>query len=253
MQQARTDNVVRLECNAAHCGECRLQHLCIMQVAEGGHAGTCLARHTRPLARGHNLFRQGERLQSLYILHSGSVKSSVCTPDGLEHVVRFHLPGDLLGVDALGEGTHSSTAQCLETSTVCSVPVHIIEDAEQRYPGLNARILKHAAREIAREHARAVMLAQRGADERLAAFLLQLSEAYGRLGYATHAFNLPMARQDIASYLALAVETVSRLFTAFQREGLVKVDRRSIVIPSRPRLHEVASRHDDAPRITAAG
>jgi CRP/FNR family transcriptional regulator len=194
----------------------------------------------RPWPRGQHLFRQGERLQALYIVRSGSVKSYVSTTDGLEQVIRFHLPGDLIGVDALGEGTHTSSAQTMEMATVCRFPVELIEQAAQHDPTLYAQILQHAGREITREHARAVLLAQRGADERLAAFLLHMSDAFQRLGFSPTSFNLPMARQDIASYLALAVETVSRLFTNFQNEGLLEVERRSIRIPSLESLRKVA-------------
>ncbi|MCG3202504.1 MAG: Fumarate and nitrate reduction regulatory protein [Gammaproteobacteria bacterium] len=250
--QTQESNVVRFGQAALRCADCRLQRLCIMNTVASHCVGETGIKCGRPSPRGHHLFRQGERLQALYIVRSGSAKSYVSTPDGLEQVIRFHLPGDLIGVDALGEGTHTSSTQAMEMITVCRFPLDVIDDAAHHDPALYAQILKHAGREITKEHARAVLLAQRGADERLAAFLLQMSEAYAHLGYSAVAFNLPMARQDIASYLALAVETVSRLFTNFQHEGLLEVDRRSIRIPSLERLRAVA-RASGKPLLTANG
>lgn len=240
MQGTIESNVVRLGQASLRCADCRLQRLCVMNTVVTHCNGDLGVRCGRPMNRGQHLFRQGERMQALFIVRSGSAKSYVSTSDGLEQVFRFHLPGDLIGVDALGEGMHTSSTQVMETTTVCRFPVDVLEEAGRQDPGLYAEIVRHAGREITKEHTRAVLLAQRGADERLAAFLLQMSEAYSRLGFSALAFNLPMARQDIASYLALAVETVSRLFTNFQNEGLLQVERRSVRIPSLERLREVA-------------
>lgn len=233
-------NVVKFGQASLRCADCRLQRLCVMNTVAAQCGGETAIKCGRPLPRGQHLFRQGERLQALYIIRSGSAKSYVSTTDGLEQVIRFHLPGDLIGIDALGEDVHTSSAQTMEMVTVCRFPLEVLESVGQQDPALYSQILRHAGREITREHRRAILLAQRGADERLAAFLLQMSEAFENLGYSPHAFNLPMARQDIASYLALAVETVSRLFTNFQNDGLLEVERRSIRIPSLERLQQAA-------------
>jgi len=238
--QTTTNNIVRLGQVTLHCAECRLRRLCVLSTLAQEAGSECGLRSGRPLGRGQHLFRQGDRQHALFIVRSGSVKSYVSTPDGLEQVFRFHLPGDLIGVDALGDGKHTSSAQTLETTTLCRFPVELLEEYGRRDPAMYAQILKHAGREMSKEHHRSVLLAQRAAEERLATFLLQMSESYAQRGYSAHEFNLPMARQDIASYLALAVETISRLFSHFQQANLIEVDRRNVRIPSIDALRELA-------------
>lgn len=238
----RTDNIVRLEQASGQCVECRLQHICLARGWDPDSVKTMdrNVRRGRPVPRNDHLYRQGDRVQALYIIRSGSVKSYVSTLDGLEQVVRFHLPGEILGLDALGEDRHTSSAQALETSSICRISYDAIHDLFERYPVLRMRILRLASNEVSYGHARSVLLTQRAAEERMAAFLLQMSDHYAQRGFSASEFNLPMSRQDIASYLALAVETVSRLFTGFQNSGLLHVERRNIRLTSLEQLRALA-------------
>ena len=193
---------------------------------------------SRTLARGDHLFRQGDPLKTLYVVRSGSVKTYLSTRYGLDHVVRFYLPGEVIGLDALADSHHPSSAQALEISSVCRISLDAV-DGNRSNPKIQRQLLKLASQEMVSEHARSVMLAQRDASERLATFLLQLSQRYAKRGYSNHEFNLSMSRQDIASLLALAVETVSRLFTHFQSIGLISVDRRHVRLLSLDGLREL--------------
>jgi CRP/FNR family transcriptional regulator len=225
-----TDNVVHIEQSDGSCDECSHQQVCLTRgwVPDEIKKLEPNVRRGKPLPRGELLYRQGERLRALYILRSGALKSFLSTADGLEQVVRFHLPGAILGLDGLGDDHYASSAQAIVASSVCRLPSELINSSIEKFPVLRMRILRLAGREAALGHERAILLTQRAAEERLASFLIEMSEQYGQRGFSPREFNLPMSRQDISSYLSLAVETVSRMFTGFQNAGLIEVDRRSV-------------------------
>ena len=193
------------------------------------------------LSRGDHLFHQGDTLKDLYVVHSGAVKSYFAKRQGAAHIVKFHLPGDMVGLDALADGCHTISAQALETTSVCRVSVPPAAEANQAAANLHWRLLKLASQEMVNEHKRAVLLSQHDASERLALFLLQLSQRYRHRGLSACDFNLSMSRRDIASFLALTVETVSRMFTHFHSKGLISVDHRRIHLVSLEGLRQIVS------------
>ena len=191
------------------------------------------------LSRGDHLFHEGDALKDLYVVHSGAVKSFFAKNRDVAHILKFYLPGDMVGLDALADGRHTSSAQALETTSVCRVNVSPSVEANQTASTLHWRLLKLASQEMVNEHKRAVILAQHDASERLALFLLQLSQRYRNRGLSEREFNLSMSRRDIASFLALTVETVSRMFTHFHSERLIKVDGRRIHLLSLERMRQI--------------
>ena len=191
------------------------------------------------LSRGDYLFRQGDALKNLYVLHAGSLKSYFSRPKGSDHVVKFYLPGDLVGLDGLADDRHSTSVQALETISFCRIAVHPMTCCSLASPKFHWYLLKLASQEMVGEHERVEILAQRDASERLALFLLQLSQRYGKRGFSQHEFNLSMSRRDIGNFLALTAETVSRTFSHFERNGLVKVNRRRIRLLSLEGLRQV--------------
>ncbi len=227
-------NIVRLRNHKPGCEACSLSRFCLaagLSTEEMGVLGET-TRQSRPLPRGHRMFRAGDALENLYLIKSGSMKTYHTTPDGLEQILRFHLPGDLIGLDAMGHDRHTSTAVTLETTSACMVPWAAIEGLTRRVPAVQRSLMRFIGNELANENDRVVLLGQRSARERLAAFLLHLSGQFHRRGFSATEFNLSMSRQEIANYLALAIETVSRLFTAFQSEGLLAIDRRFVRVLS---------------------
>lgn len=206
-----------------------------------------------PLHRGEHLFRQAQKLSALYLLRSGSLKSYISSNDGEEQVVGFFLPGDLIGLDGLGEHRHTSSAVALETSSVCELPIAELGELCQRVPALQEEMLQAASVEIAEDHNLLQMLAQRGAEERLICFLLSLGRRYRLLGLSRTEFNLSMTRYDIANFLGLAAETVSRVFTSFERAGLLVVDRRHVRILDLKRLCEMADFCSACPHVAEMG
>ncbi len=227
---ARTSQVVDLQQVKVACRSCTLHELCLPLGIEGEELERLdrIIRRRRPLRRGDYLFRRGDAFRALYAVRSGAVKTYTLDEAGREQVTGFHLPGELVGLDAIGEGRHPLAARALERTSVCEIPFERLEPLTVEIPGLRRQLLRLMSRELVEDEAHLALLGQRDAEGRLAAFLLSLSQRYARRGFSAEEFRLPMSRTDLASYLGLAVETVSRLFTRFQGEGLLEVERKQV-------------------------
>jgi len=233
-------NVFHFPKLSVQCGECQWSQSCVAHgfavASQEGPGLQCSA----PLRRGSHIFQQGDPLDSLYVLRSGSAKSYFDSADGLEQIVAFHYPGDLMGFDALASGVHQSAAVVLETAALCRLPFSSIESIAARTPKLWAEVMRSAARHMIEKNNHALLLGQKSAQARFASLLIYLSNRFGERGCSRLEFNLSMARQDIANYLSLAVETVSRLFSDLQSQGIIVVERRYVRIVAMEKLHELA-------------
>lgn len=224
------------------CGECQWSRSCVaygFAVAGANEEGPGL-RCSAPLKRNTHVFQQGEPLEFLYILRSGSAKTYFDNADGLEQIVAFHFPGDLLGFDAVANGHHQTAVVALETASLCRIPFTSIEAVASRTPKLWAEVMRSAARQMMEKNNHALLLGQKSAQARFASLLLYLSNRFAARGCSRTEFNLSMPRQDIANYLSLAVETVSRLFGDLQAQGIIAVERRYVRILSLERLRAIA-------------
>jgi CRP/FNR family transcriptional regulator len=197
-------------------------------------------KQIRMLTRGDHLFSAGERFRGLYAVRSGSMKASTVTDSGEEQILGFFLPGDVFGMEAIDSNTHDCTAIALETSSVCELSLDRLEHLGCEITALQHQINRMYAQEIARNHAMLRMLGRKNAEQRLASFLANLSDRLAARGFSASEFNLSMSRSDIANYLGLALETVSRLLARFQEENLVAVKRRNIHLLNLPALKVVA-------------
>ncbi|WP_337815492.1 fumarate/nitrate reduction transcriptional regulator Fnr [Acidihalobacter sp.] len=224
------------------CADCQLQDLCLP-------IGICrsdvarldqIINRKRPLQRGAALFNQGDQFGALYAIRSGSIKSFSISDDGREQINAFHLPGEILGLDAISDSSHPSSAVALETTSVCELPFERLHALAHEIKDLQHQLLRVMSRELNADERFMRILASRNAEERLAGFLLNLSSRHGMRGYSSTEFNLSMSRHDIANYLGLAVETVSRLFTRFQQDGLIEAQRKAVKILQREALAEMA-------------
>ena len=191
------------------------------------------------LKKGDALFHNGAPFTALYAVKLGSLKTTVLSDDGREQVAGYHMAGDLLGLDGMGDDRHGCEAIALEDSELCVLPFTRIEELARHVPALQHNLHKFMSREIERDHRVMLLLGSMRAEERLAAFLLNLSERYKARGYSSTEFVLRMTREEIGSYLGLKLETVSRLFSKFQEEGLVMVAGRSIKIIDMPVLKQL--------------
>jgi CRP/FNR family transcriptional regulator len=195
-----------------------------------------IVKRQLPYQPGHHVFRAGDRSRALFTVRSGALKSYCTTEDGDEQVLGFTLPGELVGLDGMSTGAYASNSVVLETASICELPYNKLEDLCRSLSSLNRQMMRVVSKEITTDQEMLLLLGKRNAEERLAAFLLSLSGRYKVRRLSTTEFNLPMSRQDIGNYLGLAIETVSRLFAHFQKDRLLKVNRRNIELLDMPRL-----------------
>jgi CRP/FNR family transcriptional regulator len=231
------------------CSACSLRELCLPAGLEAGDLNALenLLNRRRAVARGAYLYRNNASLLSLYAIRSGFIKTSVSHPDGREQVAGFHMPGDLLGLDAIGSGRHMSDAVALDDGEVCEMPLDALESLSRKIPSLQQHFHRILSREIVRDHGMMLLLGSMRAEERLAAFLLSLSQRFAVRGYSPTEFMLRMTREEIGSYLGLKLETVSRTLTRMQAGGLIAVHNRQVRILSLDKLQAVASRNTATP------
>jgi len=236
------DKVVSIEQIKIACKNCSLSTLCLPLGLESGDIEKLdkIVKRNRPLHRGDHLFRQGDRFNSIYAVKTGSIKTYAPSEDGGEQVWGFHLPGELIGLDAIEESKHHCSAKVLETTAVCEIPFNRLESLSSSLPSLQHQLFRLLSREIGHDEDMLTLLGKRSAEERLAAFLIGLSERFSKRGFSALDFHLSMSRHEIGNYLGLAVETVSRLFTRFHDEGLIKVERRHIQLLDITRLTTIA-------------
>jgi CRP/FNR family transcriptional regulator len=198
----------------------------------------------KPLHKNDYLYRDGEKTVAIYAVRSGCVKTMTESANGDEQIVGFHLPGELLGLDGFADGMHTCNALALETSSVCELPLEELESLCHRLPGLQKQMRRIMGKEVNNDHKLLLLLGKMTAEERLASFLLSLSSRMEERNWKESEFNLTMPRQDIANYLGMAVETVSRLFATFQTEKIIDVDRRHITILDMQRLKVIVGECD---------
>ena len=236
------------------CRACALHELCLPASIAPEELTTLdsIVRARRPLDRGQALFASGLRFQALFVVRSGSFKTTLAGNAGEEQVLGFHLPGEVIGFDALCDDVHRCNAEALERSSVCEVPFAQIDEFATRVPGLYHQLMRIASREVVRDHEHLMMMGRKQAQERLAVFLRSLSERYHNLHRSPELLELSMSRHELANYLGLVVETVSRLFTRFEEAGVLSVNRKQIHILDFAKLDELAGEPPPS-RVSAAG
>jgi len=178
--------------------------------------------------KGASLYRSGDPFAALYAIRLGSCKTTVLAEDGREQVAGYHMLGDVIGMDGIGRGHHGGDAVALEESEFCVLPFDELENLGRSVAPLQRNLHRFLSREISRSHSVMLQLGSMRAEERLAAFLVNLSQRYRERGYSSTEFLLRMTREEIGSYLGLTLETVSRLLSRFQQEGLIQIQGRSV-------------------------
>lgn len=225
------------------CKTCSLSELCLPRGLQNEELKQLddVIKTRRVIHTGDALFKQGGDNQSIYAVRSGSVKTFTVLESGEEQILGFHLPGEIVGLAGLDQSIHNCSSVALETSSICELPLGELESICMQIPSLHKQLLKLISREISQDHKMLLLLAKKNSDQRVATFLLSLSGRFKTRGLSSDSFILSMSRQDIANYLGLAVETISRILTKFSDEGVVAVTRRSIEITDHDRLLEIAN------------
>ncbi len=227
-----------LKSSSINCQNCNINQLCLPYSLNGHDMERLdqLIQRRKPLQKHANLFSNGEPLVYLYAVRSGSFKSYHQDSKGNQQITAFHLPGDIIGFDAVASETHNSYAQALETSMVCEIPFNAIEELSGNIPTLRKQIFNLMSGEICADKQLHMSLAQKNAEEKLAGFIFSLSVRYKERGFSSKEFRLSMARNEIGNYLGLTIETISRLLNKFQKDGMLEVNGKFITIVDQEKL-----------------
>jgi CRP/FNR family transcriptional regulator len=227
----------------ATCADCAVRELCLppaLSFSQMQSAGHLVSTRLR-IKRGTTLYRCGDAFKSLYVVWLGSVKSTVSSDDAREQIVGLYMAGEMIGFDGLGTGSHACDAVALEDTEVCVFPYSRIDEAAASLPALGRHLHKLMSREIVRKHGLMLMLGSMNADERLASFLLDLSDRFEARGYSSKEFVLRMTRAEIGSFLGITLETVSRVLSQFARNGLIDLSSiKQVRITDREKLRCLA-------------
>jgi CRP/FNR family transcriptional regulator len=228
-----------------HCQTCSMRELCLpvgLTIDEMKRFDALIAHRTKVSKHG-TLYRAGDSFHALYAIQIGSLKTTMLAEDGREHVMGYHMPGELIGFDGIGTDSYGVDTTALEDTEVCALPFIGIESLARTMPALQHNLHQLMSREVAKDHTMMLLLGSMRAEERLAVFLLNLAERYRRRGYSSSEYVLRMTREEIGSYLGLKLETVSRLFSQFQEEGVLQVQGRAVKLLDVVALKKIVGRH----------
>ncbi|MDO4625883.1 MAG: FNR family transcription factor [Pasteurellaceae bacterium] len=237
---------------AIHCQDCSISQLCIpftLNEHELDQLDNIIERK-KPIQKSQILFKAGDMLTSIYAIRSGTFKTYTISETGEEQITAFHLPGDLVGFDAIMEMQHPSFAQALETAMVCEIPFDVLDDLSGKMPKLRQQIMRLMSNEIKSDQEMILLLSKMNAEERLAAFIHNLSRRYSARGFSAREFRLTMTRGDIGNYLGLTVETISRLLGRFQKTGMLSVQGKYITINDMSALIELSGSAKTSIKLT---
>ena len=214
------------------CSNCNLRELCMPTgfTADDMKKLDEVVATRRRVKQGDMLFCNGDAFTSLYAIRTGFFKTCVSTEDGREQVTGFQMAGEIIGLDGIVTDLHSCNAVALEDAEVCVMPFAKVEDLSREFPLLQRHVHKIMSREIVRENSVMMLLGNMRAEERLAAFLLNLVQRLHARGFSQSELTLRMSREEIGSYLGMKLETVSRAFSKFSDEGIIEVKQRYVHI-----------------------
>lgn len=216
----------------ARCAQCALNTTCTpdgLSSRESEDFASLISRDKR-LRVGQALYHAGDPFHSLYVVKTGALKTVVLTDDGREQITGFHFPGDVLGIDAIGSLAHYSEASALNDASVCAIPFASLRRMSRQVEALQNHLHRLLAHEVVRDQGVMLLLGRMHADERVAAFLLNISERLQLRGLSPLEFLLPMVREDIGNYLGLSLETVSRVFSRLRGARVIEADNRRVRI-----------------------
>jgi CRP/FNR family transcriptional regulator, anaerobic regulatory protein len=225
------------------CSGCRLSTICIpiaLQAPEIDRLDAIVQRG-RPLRKGEYVFRQGQPFTSVYAVRAGTLKAYSTADNGEELITGFYLPGEVFGMDGLARDQHVTAAVALETAAICEIPFDRLSELSARIPSLQRHFFQLLSSEIAQDQRMIAMLGKHSAEQRIAALLLSISARNARRKLSGTSFRLPMSRRDIANYLGLTIETVSRIFGRLQKTGLIVAEQREIELLEPEQLRALVS------------
>ncbi|MBF8178833.1 MAG: fumarate/nitrate reduction transcriptional regulator Fnr [Burkholderiaceae bacterium] len=225
-----TDPALTVNALRASCSTCSMHQLCLpMGLGENDmdRLDKIIGRR-RKVARDDYLYRMGDAFTNLYAVRVGHFKTCQINAGGEQQITGFQMTGELLGMDAISTDRHHCNAVALEDSEVCEIPFPRLEELFSTMPTLLRHFHRMMSQEITREQSVMLLLGNMRAEQRFAAFLVNLASRYTTRGYSSTNFQLRMSREDIGNYLGLTIESISRLLSKFKKQGLLKVNNREI-------------------------
>lgn len=225
------------------CSNCNLRELCLpvgFSTEEMNKLDEIVATR-KQVKQGQHLFASGDQFSSLYAIRIGFFKTCVASEDGREQVTGFQMAGEIIGLDGIVTDHHNCNAIALEDAEVCVMPFSNVEMLSREFPVLQRHVHKIMSREIVRENGMMMMLGNMRAEERLAAFLLNLVQRLHARGYSQSELILRMTREEIGSYLGLKLETISRTFSKFSEDGIIEVKQRYVRILDDEKLKQIVN------------
>ena len=215
-----------------NCSDCRLNSICLPIALDAQDIDRLdsIIQRSKPLRKGNHIYRENEAFTSVFAVRSGSVKAYKITGDGKEQVTGFYFPGEILGVDGIAKNSHVVSAKALETASVCEIPFKRLAELSTKLPSLQRHFFRLMSQEITHDQQLITLLSKNSAEQRIASLLISISTRSAKLKLSATSFRLPMSRTDIGNYLGLTVETVSRIFSRFQKSGLLEVENKEIRI-----------------------
>ena len=227
----------------ASCAGCSLHQLCLPMGLDEGDINRLdeIIGRRRRLQRDEILYRMDDPFRNLYAIRFGHFKTFQINPSGDTHITGFQMAGELLGMDAISTERHHCDAVALEDSEVCEIPFSRLEELFGEIPRLLHHFHRIMSQEIMREQNVMLLLGNMRAEQRFAAFLVNLSSRYAARGYSPTSFQLRMSREDIGNYLGLTIESISRLLSRFKKQGWMEVDKREVRLTNVTMLRALAA------------
>ncbi|MEH6910664.1 MAG: fumarate/nitrate reduction transcriptional regulator Fnr [Oceanicoccus sp.] len=224
------------------CGNCRLGSICLPIALESSDIVKLdeIVQRGRPMQKGEHLYREGDVFTAVYAVRSGAIKAYRLTGDGQEQVTGFYFPGEIIGMDGISKNKYANSAKALETSAICEIPFHRLEELSTAIPSMQRHFFQLMSQEITTDQQLITLLSKNSAEERIAALLISISARNARRKLSRTNFRLPMSRTDIGNFLGLTVETVSRVISRFNKQGLIAVESKEINLLDLDRLKEIA-------------
>ena len=216
---------------------CPIHELTTIRLVE---SDNCIV-HSRPTRQGQYVFSAGDKFEGIYIVQSGFFKSYILNREGDMQVTGFHFPGEVFGLEGIENGLYNYSVQALGTGSLCKIPYSKFVQASNARHQSTLSLLGIMSKVIDRDHKLIFALGKMNAQRRFANFLIDINERMQMSGFGRKDLMLCMKRADMANYLGLAVETVSRLFTRFQDMGILRVHRRNLHIHDIDALHRIVN------------
>lgn len=225
------------------CQDCGISKVCLpamLAEAEVAHLDSIVQRSTTKISKGTHIFNEGDDFKNIYAIRAGAFKTYINSFSGEEQITAFHLPGEVIGFDGLYKNKHSSSAVALIDSYICQIPYGMLDSLCSHMGGLRNQIMRLMSNEIGNDQEMLLLLGQKNANEKMAALLMNLSVRYQARKLSHDLFELPMSRSELANYLGLTIETVSRIIKIFKEKGYIEITGKHVYIKNMMALKRMA-------------